>query len=517
MNPKRKSNRSVFWADLSAARPERPHGAMQGALTGIGSAIFPARSQVFRAGSHPLTRQDENAALASYEESVKSTFNWIEPALREIAAMQHEPQFEEKAQALAREKLGCELPHHVLTRAWVDPLDMRALYAWCVFETYRRWVDDYYRQPADFGLNGDEFARFMQRCGYHYLDFTPCADGRLAHAVRYVLRLPGSRVRRKAHAGAMFDVEESLQKWVEVEHSRYREGQPNLADAPTRYLKVAMYHYCGSDPLHEGCAAHGSDTERAAGAGLQRLTEFKKAIETSFCCGASIDLLLIGIDTDTDAIRIHVPDGQGNMSLNRHLDAVALYEATYANSEEEAREHIRARVRQISAADGTEAAAPGMIELIASLLANNISQIDYVRQHHAGSYSDIGHSERFISTGAGFDELQLRNLTYFAYLKTVEEGAADLDVGVKIFSGLNVSRGLPVPVVVRFDYPGNVPHARDRAVERCLRVGQAVASRYEALSAAGKLHVLMVVRDSQHDNSVEIVGSTLADETAGAH
>ncbi|MEY3476338.1 MAG: hypothetical protein RLY65_738, partial [Pseudomonadota bacterium] len=57
-----------------------------------------------------------------------------------------------------------------------------------------------------------------------------------------------------------------------------------------------------------------------------------------------------------------------------------------------------------------------------------------------------------------------------AYMDTVEEGAPDLDVGVKIFKGLNVSRGLPVPVVVRFDYGGAVPGARERAVRHAGRV-----------------------------------------------
>ena len=517
MYSKRRSTRSTFWADLSRTQPERVQSAVHSTAVSAESVMLATPSYAARSASHPLTRQQENAALARYEDNVKSAFDRIEPVLREVAAMQHESEFEKRAQALAQAKLGYELPQHVLAKAWVDPLDMRALYAWCVFETYRRWVDDYYRQPTDFGLNGEEFASFMQSCGYHYLDFTPCADGRLAHAVRYVLRLPGSKVRRKAHAGAMFDVEESLQKWVEVEHSRYREGQPNMPDAPTRYLKVVMYHYCGSDPLHEGCAAHGSDTERAAAAGLSRLLEFKKAIETSFCCGASIDLLLIGIDTDTDAIRVHVPDAKGQVSLRRFIDAVALYEETYRSSAVEARERIKARVEQVAADEGAGAAAPGMMNLIASLLVNNLSQIDYVRRYHGGRYSDVGHNERFIGTGAGFDELQLRNLTYFAYLKTVEEGAADLDVGIKIFTGLNVSRGLPVPVVVRFDYPSHVPHARDRAVERCLRVGQALESRYAPLRVAGKLHVLMVIRDSQHGHGVGIVGSTLAGESAGVH
>ena len=113
--------------------------------------------------------------------------------------------------------------------------------------------------------------------------------------------------------------------------------------------------------------------------------------------------------------------------------------------------------------------------------------------------------------------MQLRNLTYFAYLKTVEEGADDLDVGIKIFKGRNVGRGLPAPIVARFDYTGSVPGARDRAVERCLRVGGALQSRYAELCAAGKLHVLMVVRDSQSDGGVEIVASTLANASTEVH
>lgn len=502
MYSKRRSNRSTCWTDFSAEREVRR------------AADAPAHGSGV---SHPLTRETENATLARYEQDVKTSFDKVEAQLRTIASMQHETDFVSRAQALATEKLGYELPAHVLEKAWVDPLDMRALYAWCIFENYRRWVAASYQHSMDVGVSDTEFAGFLQGCGYHYLDFTPCADGRLAHAVRYVLRLPKSQVRRRAHAGAMFDVEDSLEKWIEVEHSRHRESVPNAADAATHYLKVVMYHYCGSDPKHEGCAAHGSDDAEAAAAGLARLMEFKTAIESGFCCGASVDLLLIGIDTDTDAIRIHVPDANGAMSLGRYIDALDVYSRTRALGVAEARAAIAERVRRVSLEYGASETAPGMAALVAKLLENNMSQIDYVRQFHNGQYADIGHNERFIGTGAGFDELQLRNLTYFAYLKTVEEGATDLDVGVKIFSGLNVSRGLPIPVVVRFDYTSSVPHARERALERCLRVGAAVQGRYAQLRASGKLHVLMVIRDSERDGGVEIVGSTLAEHSTGVH
>jgi hypothetical protein len=158
-----------------------------------------------------------------------------------------------------------------------------------------------------------------------------------------------------------------------------------------------------------------------------------------------------------------------------------------------------------------------MIALIARLIENNISQIDYVRRHHDGRYRDIGHAERFIGAGIGFEEIQLRNLTYFAYLSTVEEGAADLDVGIKIFTGLNVTHGLPVPVVIRYDYHGGVPGARDRAIAHARRTAAAVAARYPTLRDKGLLHCLLVVRDCDASAAVELVESTLDPVAAGAH
>jgi hypothetical protein len=80
------------------------------------------------------------------------------------------------------------------------------------------------------------------------MDVTPCADGRLAHAISYVLRLPYGAVRRKSYAGSLFDIENTVEKWVETELMRFREGVPNTADAPTRYLKVVVYHYSSVDP-----------------------------------------------------------------------------------------------------------------------------------------------------------------------------------------------------------------------------------------------------------------------------
>jgi hypothetical protein len=140
-----------------------------------------------------------------------------------------------------------------------------------------------------------------------------------------------------------------------------------------------------------------------------------------------------------------------------------------------------------------------------------------VRQVHGGHYGDAGHAERFIGVGIGFKEIHLRNLTYFAYMDTVEEGAPDLDVGVKIFTGLNVARGLPVPVVVRFDYNGQVPGARERAIRHGERVVEALERRYSDLRAQGLLHVLLTVRETRRHTSAETISSTIVFNRGGGH
>jgi carboxysome shell carbonic anhydrase len=466
---------------------------------------------------HPLSDRNVNQALHDYDSSIKDAFDRIVPVLKRIAALQHEDGFIELAQRTAQQELGFALPLPILETAWVTQLDMRTLFAWCVFHTYERTSAAFFEsdplqaQPGSQAAEG--FNAFLLSCGFHLLDITPCADGRLAHAIAYALRLPFASVRRRSHAGALFDVENTVNRWVKTEHRRYREGLPNPAHEDTRYLKVVLYHFSSKDPTHEGCAAHGSDDAVAARSGLNRLNDFQQAVENSFCCGASVDLLLMGIDTDTDAIRVHVPGLDGSTNLERWLDAHQAYAATAALGAEEGRHRLQQLVVESAAA----APDPGMVRLIARLLEHNFSQIDYVRQFHGGAYDDAGHAERFIGVGIGFKEIHLRNLTYFAYMDTVEEGAADLDVGVKIFKGLNVSRGLPVPVVVRFDYNGQVPGARERAIVRAQRVQQAIEQRYGDLVTQGLLHALLTVRDQGRHAPAEAVGSTITFASAGGH
>ncbi|WP_232020232.1 carboxysome shell carbonic anhydrase [Sulfuriflexus mobilis] len=464
--------------------------------------------------SHGLTNAPENMQLYAYESSVRESFDNIVPTLKQISALQHEANFEQQAQQLARTQLGFELPDLLLNNAWVDQLDMRSLFAWSVFETYHRFCDEVFTHDP-LGQNGSDasFQRFIQECGFHMVDVSPCADGRLAHVIRYVLRMPYKEVRRRSYAGAMFDIEDSLEKWVKTELLRFREGKPNTPDSATRYLKTVVYHHSSVDPNHQGCAAHGSDTSKAAQGGLERLMAFQQAVQNTHCCGASIDCLLIGMDTDTDSIRIHMPDANGNIDLENHVDSLEVFDATASMNMNDAEQWITDHIQQ----KGGNALTSGMARFMSYLMKNNMSQVEYVRSYYGGCYSDIGHAERFIGAGIGFEEIQLRNLTFFSYLNTVEEAATDLDVGISIFTGLNVSQGLPVPIVVRYDYHGNVPGARERAEEHCQRVADALHNRYSELTDRGMLHTLQVVRDINGAGQIEILDCSVKTKVAGGH
>ena len=468
-------------------------------------------------GNHPLTNSTSNHQLRSYEIDVKGKFDQIVPLLKRVSELQHKKDFVLEAQKLALSELGFELPNHVLDKAWVRPLEMRALFAWCVFHAHKQASDRFFESDPLSGAEDSQesktFQSFLSDCGFHLLDVTPCADGRLAHSIAYVLRIPFSAVRRRSHAGALFDIENTVNRWVKTEHRRYREGMPNLAQTPTRYLKVVTYHFSSLDPSHQGCAAHGSNDSLAAAAGLQRLLDFRESIENSFCCGASVDLLLIGLDTDTDAIRVHVPSADSKMDLDKWVSALELYKETQSFSAENAMDRILQRVESNAPASPDK----GMVKFISRLIANNISQIDYVRELHHGPSPDAGHAERFIGVGIGFKEVHLRNLTYFSHLDTVEEGSGDLDVGVKIFTGLNVSRDLPIPIVIRFDYSGKVPGARERAIADCLRVKEAIELRYRDLVGDGLLHTFLTIRDRDQRASSEVVGSSLDPSLQEAH
>ena len=494
-----------------------PTAPMKSFSENINPEIKTRESRKIKNKTHFFTDKAQNKKLFDYETKTKISFDNIVSTLKEIAYIQHNDNFLNNAQEISQHKLGINLPDHILNKSWVKPLDMRALYAWCVFKQHEKFSNDFFlNDPLDGSAGSKEasnFEKFLLDCGFHLLDITPCSDGRLAHTVAYVMRIPFSAVRRRSHAGALFDIENTVNRWIKTEHKRYREGVPNKPNEGTRYLKIVTYHFSSVDPLHQGCAAHGSNDQIAAQEGLKKLLAFKESVENSFCCGASVDLMLIGLDTDTDALKIHLNSENGDISLEDFISTLDIYNDTVDKSDHFAESEICKKISKFS----SEKELTGIKKFIYKIIKNNISQIDYVKQFYCGSYSDIGHAERFIGVGIGFKEVHLRNLTYFSHLDTVEEGAPDLDVGVKIFKSLNVSEDLPIPVVIRFDYSGKVPGARERAIKDCDRVNNAISIRYKNLVDQGLLHTCLTIRDRDKTDSAQIISMSLDKKTQEAH
>lgn len=499
-NRRARNHAGIYSPGAYAAQPVAvtdPYAALFGGAAETGLSAVSA-------GTHPLHDAAHNRRLLERESAITAAFDALEPALKEIAALQFQSDAADRIRNLLRHRLGFELPAALLTTSWMRPLNMRELYACAAFQAFRQLADRDFGRDAFTDVDGEPAGELIRKWGFHAIDISPCADGRLSGVADYILRVPPAVVTsRKSFAGAMFDVEESVRNWVEIELRRHREGVPNAADEPTRYLKIGVYHTSSSDPAHQGCAAHGSDTRRAATALLERLNDFARAIENSHCCGASVATLLIGVDTDTDAIRVHVPDAQGGLSVDRYIDNRALFEATMPLGREQAKDAIRRAVAEAAGVAEDDAATEGMRWFCGYLLKNNMAQIEYVHAYHDGRYSDVGHTERFITVGDSFDEVQLRNLAYQAQMETVEEGAADMDVGIRIFRKVNMDRELPIPVFVHCRYDGRVPGARARAVERARRLEHAIRARYPDLVRNGWLYTHATVKDRTSTGHIE--------------
>ncbi len=511
---RRKTNRSVLWQPMSV----KPYARV---IPQVGSQAReveqPGLAVRISSDKHALVNAEQNQKLRDYEVKTKAAFDAIEPVLKRLVAQQYQENFVEIAQSLVRQELGLQLPEHWLRGAWTRQLDVSSLYAFCVFEQFKKMSRRFFEQDPLQGQQQDAVMRKFLDLGFHAVGVAPCADGRLAHLTGYVLRLPYGLVRRKAHAGVLFDISESVRNWVFVEHRRFCSAEPNAAQDPTRYLKIAAYHFSSHDPHHQGCAAHGSDDHAAASAAQQRLVDFKQAIENRFGCNATVDTLLMGVNTDNDSLRVHVPNHLGEHDLASFIDTAKLYDMTLGMDAAHARQVIRQQVNQVNVDHGRTAPVAGMVALLCWLIENNFSQIEYVRQFEKGCYRDIGHAERFIGIGNGFEEVQLRNLTYYSYLDTLEEGAADVDIGIKIFSGLNLNRGLPIPLIIRCDYDGRVPGSRQRAEQKALRLQNALHARYSELSQQNKLATLCTLRDNTGYNASEQVASSLSLDEAKGH
>lgn len=428
---------------------------------------------------HPLAEESVTLALLARSTAIAEAFAGIEPALEALAVRQFQDGFAKYARSELRARLRINVPASAFAASWSVPFNARALHARCVIATFRRFLDGAGHRDQLAMSDGEPATELIRRWGFHAIDISPCADGRLAGLLDHILRVPpGIVADRRSYAGAMFDVAESLRQWEAVELSRWRHGTPNGPDQPTRYLKIGVYHFSSLDPKHEGCAAHRSDGRRAASALLKRLDEFAKAVSNTHGASEAVATLLVGVDTDTDAIRVHVPNPQGKTSINRFVDSAKQHASTLSLGREDAKESIRRAVAECAGVATDHLESEGIRWLSGYLVKNNIAQVDAVRRAYGGAYPDQGHTERLIVVGDSVDEVQLRNLAFQAQMGTIEEGASDLDIGVKIISRVYKPLSLAVPILVHVRFDARIPGSKRRAKERAARMAQAIGRRY---------------------------------------
>ncbi len=435
------------------------------------------------ATAHPLSDGALERALRERREFVERAFDDIEPTIERLAHEAiHERGYGKAFEAIAS-RWGVDLRASASGGAlptfhWARPLPWGEVYAHCVLATFAQLAREL-KSPAGLAdVDGEPAEVVVKRFGFHAIDITPCADGRLAGLTEHILRIPPSVITaRRSYAGAMFDVDEAIAAFRAVEVERLRQALANgAAPASTRFLKVGAYHFSGSQPRHEGCAAHGSDDHRAMRALLERLEALRGAIESLH--DTRIAILLVGVDTDDDSIRVHVPDAQGMVSIERYVSSADLRHVTRPLPREAGKLLIRDRVAACAGTSVDDRATEGMRWLCGYLLKNNIGQIEAVHQAFGGRYPDLGHAERLIVAGDPIDEVQLRNLAFQTQFSTLEEGARDIQVGIGLLGHSHAARGLAVPVLATARFDARLPGARERAAERALRHAAAIGERH---------------------------------------
>jgi carboxysome shell carbonic anhydrase len=480
-----------------AARRRATTPALSRALDWTWEAANEAAPLKSGGARHPLADAASSAALRRRAQTIEAAFDAIAPALESLAPHQFDSGFAARAAQSLRAQLQLDFPETDFAATWLRPLDLGALHAKCVVGTFCRLLrQGFDRSLSDTTDEGDAGA-LIRRWGFHAVDVTACADGRLSGVTDYILRVPPAIVAfRDAHAGSMFGAAECLRNWEHIELSRWRRSRPNAANEPTRYLKIGVYHFSSADPHHAGCAAHGSNDAAASGDLLQRLEQAALAVRQVHGADAAIATLLVGVDTDTDSIRVHVPDVAGRMDTRRFLDSNALYDETLHIAREAGKEVIRDAVARCTGTAADDRATEGMRWLCGYLLKNNFGQIEAVRTVHGGRYVEAGHTEKLIVVGDAFDDLQLRNLAFQAHMATVEEGASELDTGIRILRHHHATRGLPVPVLVHKDFDPRIPAAAAVAESEAIRLALAVRARHADLVLRGQLHIAAVLREA---------------------
>lgn len=195
-SPRRNTPPVAAWQRLAAA--DAPRTVLMPASPAPAAGWSPAaepfsapRSAYQPSGGHPFADPAISETLRRQTQAIDAAFGRIEPTLLRLAPRHYDEDFPQVAVRELRE-IGIEISPSLFAAHVMAPLNMRFLHARCVIGTFCRFVRDGGARQPTRQSDGEDAATLIRQWGFHAIDVSPCADGRLSGLMDHILRIPPS-------------------------------------------------------------------------------------------------------------------------------------------------------------------------------------------------------------------------------------------------------------------------------------------------------------------------------------
>ena len=158
-------------------------------------------SPVASASRHPFAEPGIAADLDLREAEIETAFARLAETLEALARQQFEAGFADRAvSALAALDIAADPAWFAAD--WRHPVDMAAIEARCVMRLFAGLVETGSERRRYACEDGEPVDTLIRRWGFHAVDITPCADGRLAACMR--AEASAMRAHACTSSGAMY-------------------------------------------------------------------------------------------------------------------------------------------------------------------------------------------------------------------------------------------------------------------------------------------------------------------------
>lgn len=285
-----------------------------------------------------------------------------------------------------------------------------------------------------------------------FLACVKCMDGRVVLPV--MTKTPVGIVKPFRAIGGRFEI-----FWPSF-LGRVRAWVDDAMAHGSRASILLSYHYSASDP-HQGCAGWHYDTN-AARAHAEKLRE-----QLAYVFGEELVPLVIGIETDSDAITFHGSHGDVNAG------ALPADEGAVAEALARAMPAVPAEVRR---------------DLV-PLLIGNAGRVAELRLSPRDTHH-LGHDERILAVGQGFDWLAEENAALI-----VNDADPSLSESIRVAAGILATNLRAAPdeaatlfTCIPYHDPGIDRRQAEVRARGLLAFAEAVVEKHEpALMASGRV------------------------------